>query len=468
MKMKSWFLLAICLTWLGVSQSRPGGKLESLSEETLKKLSIDGEKFVDEEVKRALFGVKQMKEIVEQNEEKHEHLMKSLRRSSEKKQGALQLAEEVKQKLEEAKDQCQSSLKTSWDECRPCLEVTCKSFYTSNCRRGFSTFSSKVETFFREMSPLFINSHENKDLVVNQDPESVDVKVVQIEDYFNKMISEVSNLFNQSMELFHKMHEEFDQSFQAAFTSELHTAGLNLRAHSHSNHNSSPGFLESLGLGDVLESFVDFGRRIFEEFSSVITEEFRGLQESMSGMSEKKQENDILSSITPSMNRQLCRDLRRNSSECWQLQSKCQSCQVALFQDCPSLPELHSELNEISHLINVSSQQYEEVLQIVQHHTEDTVSWIKQMAQRFGWVAELANTTVEHESVFSITTVLPHSGEGNPMLASYTTVEVNVLNSPTFIFNVPGELEIEDPAFIKYVAQEALGLYKEMSKKDSP
>ncbi|RXM37216.1 Clusterin-like protein 1 [Acipenser ruthenus] len=412
--MKSWFLLAICLTWLGVSQSRPGGKLESLSEETLKKLSIDGEKFVDEEVKRALFGVKQMKEIVEQNEEKHEHLMKSLRRSSEKKQGALQLAEEVKQKLEEAKDQCQSSLKTSWDECRPCLEVTCKSFYTSNCRRGFSTFSSKVETFFREMSPLFINSHENKDLVVNQDPESVDVKVVQIEDHFNKMISEVSNLFNQSMELFHKMHEEFDQSFQAAFTSELHTAGLNLRAHSHSNHNSSPGFLESLGLGDVLESFVDFGRRIFEEFSSVITEEFRGLQESMS--------------------------------------------------DCPSLPELHSELNEISHLINVSSQQYEEVLQIVQHHTEDTVSWIKQMAQRFGWVAELANTTVEHESVFSITTVLPHSGEGNPMLASYTTVEVNVLNSPTFIFNVPGELEIEDPAFIKYVAQEALGLYKEMSK----
>ncbi|MGH0152342.1 UNVERIFIED_CONTAM: hypothetical protein FKN15_022207 [Acipenser sinensis] len=320
-------------------------------------LSIDGEKFVDEEVKRALFGVKQMKEIVEQNEEKHERLMKSFRCSSEKKQ---------------------------------------------------------VETFFREMSPLFISSHENKDLMVNQDPESVDVKVVQIEDHFNKMISEVSNLFNQSMELFHKMHEEFDQSFQAAFTSELHTAGPSLRAHSHSNHNSSPGFLESLGLGDVLESFVDFGRRIFEEFSSVITEEFHGLQESMS--------------------------------------------------DCPSLPELHSELNEISHLINVSSQQYEEVLQIVQHHTEDTVSWIKQMAQRFGWVAQLANTTVEHESVFSITTVLPHSGEGNPTLASDTIVEVNVLNSPTFIFNVPGELEIEDPAFIKYVAQEALGLYKEMSK----
>ncbi|MGH0129482.1 UNVERIFIED_CONTAM: hypothetical protein FKN15_067592 [Acipenser sinensis] len=222
------------------------------------------ERFVDEEVKRVLFGVKQMKEFVERNEEKHEHLMKSLRHSSEKKQGALQLAEEVKQKLEQAEDQCQASLKASWDECRSCLEDTCKSFYISTCRRGFSTFSSK--------------------------------------------------------------------------------------------------------------------------------------------------------------------------------------------------------LNEISHLINVSSQQYEEVLQIVQHHTEDTVSWIKHMTQRFGWVTELANTTVEHESVFSITKVLPHSGEGTLMPVSATAVEVNVFNSPTFTLNVPGELQIEDPAFIKYVAQEALGLYKEMSK----
>ncbi|RXN00701.1 Clusterin-like protein 1 [Acipenser ruthenus] len=333
-------------------------------------LSIDGERFVDEE-------------------------------------GALQLAEEVKQKLEQAEDQCQASLKASWDECRPCLEDTCKSFYTSTYRRGFSTFSSKVETFFRQMSPVFMNSHEKKDLVVNQDSESVDVKVVQIEDSVNKMISEVSTLFDQSMEQFYKKHEEYDQSFQAAF--ELHTEGSSLRAHSHSSHNSSPEVFEGLGLNSVLESFLI----LVEEFLmnlAVITEAFHGPKETMSGVSEKKQGKLIRTDIY----------------------HVCYIGSYSHFTHCPSLSELHSELNEISHLINLSSQQYEEVLQIVQHHSEDTV--------------------------------LPHSGEGTLKPVSATAVEVNVFNSPTFTLNVPGELEVEDPAFIKYVAQEALRLYKEMSK----
>lgn len=40
---------------------------------------------MDEEVRRALYGVKQMKEVMWRNEQKHEHLMKSLQHSSEKK-----------------------------------------------------------------------------------------------------------------------------------------------------------------------------------------------------------------------------------------------------------------------------------------------------------------------------------------------------------------------------------------------
>lgn len=46
---------------------------------------MDGEKLVDEEVRRALFGVRQMKEVMWRNEQKHEHLMRSLRHSSDKK-----------------------------------------------------------------------------------------------------------------------------------------------------------------------------------------------------------------------------------------------------------------------------------------------------------------------------------------------------------------------------------------------
>lgn len=43
-----------------------------------------------------------------------------------------------------------------------------------------------------------------------------------------------------------------------------------------------------------------------------------------------------------------------------------------------------------------------------------------------------------------------------------TKVEVNILNSPPLILTVPGELQLQDPAFIQHVAQEALSKYKEM------
>lgn len=55
-------------------------------------LSLDGEKLVDEEVRRALYGVKQMKEVMWRNDEKHKHLMSSLRHSSDKKKARATLS----------------------------------------------------------------------------------------------------------------------------------------------------------------------------------------------------------------------------------------------------------------------------------------------------------------------------------------------------------------------------------------
>lgn len=76
-----------------------------------------------------------------------------------------------------------------------------------------------------------------------------------------------------------------------------------------------------------------------------------------------------------------------------------------LASECPSMQELHIELNEISELLDVAKEQYDEVLGIVQHHTVDTISWIDDMAAQFGWVAELADGSVANENLFSITTV---------------------------------------------------------------
>lgn len=48
-------------------------------------LSTAGEQYVDMEIRQALFGVKQMKEMMGRKEEKHRHLMDALRYSMDKK-----------------------------------------------------------------------------------------------------------------------------------------------------------------------------------------------------------------------------------------------------------------------------------------------------------------------------------------------------------------------------------------------
>jgi len=59
--------------------------------------------------------------------------------------------------------------------------------------------------------------------------------------------------------------------------------------------------------------------------------------------------------------------------------------------------------------------------------------------------------------------VLPKSSAGvESAHASETEVQVYILNSPPIVLSVPGELSIQEPGFLQYVTQEALGKYKVM------
>lgn len=449
--MKILLCVAVVLAAVGVlnSQNIPG-----VSDETLKQLSLDGEKLVDEEVRRALYGVKEMREVMLRNEQKHEHLMKSLRHSSDKKQGAAQLAQEVNEKLEEAEEQCKFSLQSEWEECRPCLEDACKTFYTSTCRRGFATFGGKVENFFHRVSRRFGPREppmEAADILVNQSPEKPNMDVVHVEESFNRLMSKVGTVVNRSIVLVSKMSSKLDRVLQTAFFNNTEDQ----------ESTSDPfypardsGFLQGVGLEEVLESFFDFGKSVVEEFGAVVTQVFE---------EEKTKVRDALPRFL--QNRKLCRDLRRQTSECWQLQNQCEPCQGALLSECPSVRELHVELEEVSQLLDVAKEQYDEILSIVQRHTDETVNWLSNMATEFSWVAELASsniTLVTPENFFRIAAVAPKNSDDVVNAVTETKVEVNILNSPPLVLSVPVELELDDPAFIQYVTQEALGRYKEM------
>ncbi|XDV27423.1 hypothetical protein PO909_030958 [Leuciscus waleckii] len=435
--MRALIFSLVLLASLGAFHCAPDTTLPPISANTLKRLSLEGEKLVDQEVSKALYGIKEMKEVMASNEEKHANLMKSLMHSGEKKKGAAEIAQDVEKKLNEAKQQCKDSLKSSWEECRPCLEHTCKNFYTNSCRRGFATFTNKLQNFFQKLSSRFGPRDARDEVALNQSAENPDLEVVRIEDSFSNLLTKVGTLVNRSAVLVSHFHHELDQALRRAFSPELQEDKESELALKPANKALDSAFLEGVGLDDVLESFFDFGRNVLEEFGAVITQAFSDIHDAVE-KTPKEKEKKLFPQFL--QNRRLCRDLRRQSSECWQLQSKCEACQGTLFTDCPNVRELHVELDEASQL----------VLGIVQRHTDDTISWLSNMASDFGWVTELANNTTTPESIFKV-----------------TTVEVNILNSPTLTLTVPAGLRLQDPAFIQYVAQEALGVYKQMARSDT-
>ncbi|KAG7274957.1 hypothetical protein CRUP_033629 [Coryphaenoides rupestris] len=366
-------------------------------------LSRDGEKLVEEEVKKALYAVKEMKEVMRSNELKHGHLMQSLRRSGEKQEGAAQLTQEVTEQLQEAEEQCRDSLQSEWEQCRPQTDAE---------------------------------------------------EVARIEASFGQLMRRVGPWWSGP---------------GAGWTGPLRGAFLGDEREETASATPGPldparvsGFLQGVGLEEVLDSFYDFGRSVAEEFGGRGGRQGRGLFPRYLH------------------NRQLCRDLRRQTSECWQLQDRCETCQGPLLKECPSVRELHMALGEASQLLEVAREQYREILSVVQRHSDQTVRWLGNMAARCSWVAPETPATAGAGNgssgsstagnrpwdVFRITTVsgvLPKSSAGvESAHASETEVQVYILNSPPIVLSVPGELSIQGPGFLQYVTQEALGKYKVM------
>lgn len=300
---------------------------------------------------------------------------------------------------------------------------------------------------------------ESGDILVNQG--NTDADVNRIEDSFNRLMGKVGVVVNRSVALVSQMRDKLDQTIQTTF---LNNTQKNLKDEDASDpfySGRDSGFMQGVGLDEVLDSFFDFGRSVVEEFGAVVTQVFGDLNEAVE--EEKKQERESIPRFL--QNRKLCRDLRKQTSECWQLQSQCEACQGALLTECPSVRELHVELDEVSQLLDASKEQYEEILSIVQRHTDETLSWLSNMASEFSWVSRAASNSSDKQNIFRVTMVAPER-HGTNLSMHETKVEVNILNSPPLVLSVPGELELQDPTFIEYVAQVALDKYKDMVRSE--
>ncbi|NXX12802.1 CLUL1 protein, partial [Podargus strigoides] len=461
--MKPSWLFIIYVLWLNGHQCAPTRQEEMNLQENLKLLSEVGEKYVDEEVKKALIGIKQMKIMMERNEDKHVDLMKTLKKSSEEKQQALRLMDEVKERLEEEERQCQVSLKNIWDECQSCLESTCMRYYTT-CKHDLSTFRTKVEEFLRKIPPLIFTFHEDqgKDIQFNEKPEKEDTQLVKMEDLFSQLLSDMSSIFDRSIIFFKQMQKEFDQSFQTYFVSDLDLNESPSMPALPEDITRSIGSQKGWDIPGFLQIVFDFSKTVFQGVSEVITEVFdeyrdkrRDVQEQAEGKYPDR--SGMFSKTVSGRRRPLCRELQENSSGCPQFGERCRKCQDNLLHDCPNVPELHIKFDEAFKLVNLSGEQYEQILQVVQRHTEDTSYLLNKMKERFGWVSELSNMTIGPENIFNIVKVVP----GDPSGKNETVVDVNILTSPTFTIKVPPNLDPKSAEFIEYVAAKALKLYKQ-------
>ncbi|XP_008106858.1 clusterin-like protein 1 [Anolis carolinensis] len=456
--MKS-LLILVYLIWVKGHHCVPIKDEEFNDVENLKVLSEVGEKYVDEEVKKALIGIKQMKIMMERNELKHTDLMKTLKKSSEEKEEAVRLMNEVKERLEEEENVCQGSLKNLWGECKSCLESNCMRFYTT-CRHGLSTFTRKIEDFFRKMTPLSLPMYElqEKDL-----PKKEDVHIVQMENLFNQLLSDMGIIFEKSFVFFKQMQKEFDQSFQMYFMSDPDVTEpyyLPSFPEESSRNTGSPKDWEVPGF---LQLVFDFSKTILEGVGEVITEAFDEYQESARELVEQIKDSNksgMFSSDIAGHERTPCSQLRQNLSGCPQFHERCHECQDDLVRVCPNVPELHIKYDDAFKLVNISNEQYQQILQMVQRHTEDTSYLLNKMKERFGWVSELSNMTIGPENIFNIVKVSSIAKGSENSSLNETVVDVNILTSPTFTIKVPQDLDTESSEFIELVAGKALQLYK--------
>ncbi|XP_001368060.3 clusterin-like protein 1 [Monodelphis domestica] len=454
-------MFTVHLLWLKGCQGAPTSKDTADIGENLKSLSVVGEKYVDEEVKKALMGIKQMKIMMERSEVKHKELMKTLKKSSKEKQEAFQLMNEVKERLEEEERQCQVSLTDLWDECKSCLKSSCMRFYTT-CQPSWSTVINKIESFFKKIPQLIFPFHEDeaKALPVIGKPDKEDAQLSQMEGAFSQLSMDVNTLFNRSTDVFKQICQEFDQAFQTYFISDPDlTKPYFLPSFSETTPQNT-SLLKSWEIPNFLQLFFDFSKSVFIGISEMITEMLKGMRDLPEQVKELNK-GGMFSKIFPGHDRAPCKELGQNLSGCLEFHERCQKCKENLLQDCPDVPELHLKFDEAFQLFNISEQQYNQIFQITQHHMEDMTSMMWKMREKFGWVTELAHRTLGSENIFSIIKVAPRIGEGKTSNPNNTLVEVTILTSPAFIIKVPQDVSMDNSNFIEYVVGKALQYYKQ-------
>lgn len=140
----------------------------------------------------------------------------------------------------------------------------------------------KVENLFRRVSRRFGGprlSADPADILVNQDS-STNTDVVHLEDSFKRLMNKVENLVDRSVALVSRMRTKLDTALQVAFLNGTAALTEETTSDPYSPSRDS-GFLQGVGLEEVLDSFFDFGKSVLDEFGAAVTQVFDNISGSV-------------------------------------------------------------------------------------------------------------------------------------------------------------------------------------------
>ncbi|KAF3836364.1 hypothetical protein F7725_028922 [Dissostichus mawsoni] len=222
-------------------------------------------------------------------------------------------------------------------------------------------FLSKIAAQLEATEHLYKN-YEN--MGRTDSPETEDLELLQADASFSQLLSNISLLYNQSIMLVKRKEQVFGDSFLAAFTTESRPSLVSAM--------QSPGFFTTLGFDQILGSVSDFGKNVLEELSSTVANVFEEIKEAEVYFQQPSTEQKPLQTSPQAGIRVLATP--------------------TFVRDCPSVQQLHSEVEEMHSLLNASQQEYD-TLQLVQRHTADTQRCLSNMQDRLCWVSQLSNST---------------------------------------------------------------------------
>ncbi|XP_049627882.1 clusterin isoform X2 [Suncus etruscus] len=449
--MKSLLLLLGLLLLGSPGQGRDseqGLASQEVSDKELQEMSAQGSKYINKEMKNAFKGMKQMKSLIEKNNEERKALLDELEEAKMKKEDALNSTREYEEKLKETQGMCNDSMLALWEECKPCLKQTCMKFYARVCRSGSGAVGQQLEEFLNQSSPfyLWMNGDRVDSLLEDERQQAHELDIMQ--DRFHHTSSLLDSLFADSL-----------------FTREMPEPHF-FRPFGHRHHR--PSFFGSSSR--VVRSLLPFHH--FEPFN--FDSMFRPFLEMMNQVQQamETQLHESLEHLPETSeggnNRTVCKEIRHNSTGCLRMKNQCSKCREILAVDCsasnPAQEQLRQDLRTSLLMAEKFSRRYDQLMRSYQQKMLSGSTMLKQLNQEFSWVSRLVNFTQGDDQELLKVTKVNSQAPTVDGVGGATLVDLKLFDSMPLTVAIPDSVPRRSPKFMEIVSEKALQEFRQQER----